>query len=231
MKKLTCAAVLALASVSWFAGRSIVKGADPTPPVAADAGAPAKLTDISIDETAGKLVVWAQANHDPIGLAMAARVLASAPPAPMENPQKEKSPVPADAPPADTTPLTPHDLLTEAKGMTTDPDALSAIAQIEKSMPALARQAIDGPRDDHDVIPPEGKTVYDIAFAGGQPMELSVCGNQSNAVDFHVFDEEGHEMQSDICDHFLATPPKTEHFKIVIRNTSKNYLSYWFMTN
>jgi hypothetical protein len=231
MKKITCAAVVVLAGLSWFGAREIARGEDAAPVVAKGAAAPDALSQISIDETAGKLAVWARSNHDAIGLAMAARVLASAPPAPMENPQKVKSPAPADAPAVDPTPFTPAALLAEAKGMTSDADILSAIAQIEKSMPPVPRSAVNGARDDHDVLPPKGTTTYDIIFAGGEPMELAIWGSEPRAVDYRVFDEEGNEMKSEICEHFKATPKKTQHFKIVISNTASDPVTYWFTTN
>jgi hypothetical protein len=233
MKRLNRMLLLGALSASLVAGRVFADDANKGSNTTNQPVAPTdKPTSVETCEIAGQLAAWARANHDPVSLAMAARIIATDPPRTMDSPNKQTSTAaPTTQPKPDTLDVTPAGLLTEAKQMAgDDKDALATIADIEKSIPA-SRGHPGGAIMDRDVLPPGGSVTYTISFVGGEPMEICVFAAEPGMVDWHVYDENGNEIQSESGDHFVNMPKWTGPFHVVLNNSTGGYVPYTFATN
>lgn len=231
MRHLSRAIVLGLVAASLMVGRAYAdenKG----PNTGKEAVKPTeKPTGVETAQVAGQLAAWARANHDAVGLAAAARVLAMDPPRTMENPSKKVEGKPTDQPKPVVGEFTPASLIKEAKEMAKDDkDALAAVEQIEKTLPA-SRGHPGGAIIDRDTLPPGGSVTYTITFNGSEPMEIAVFAGAPGIVDWHVYDENGNEIQSQASDHFENMPKWTGPFRIVLQNLTGAYVPYTFATN
>jgi hypothetical protein len=232
MKNLTRVIVFGLLAMSLTVGRAYAddnKGSNTTKETAKPTDQP---TSVGTAQVAGNLAAWARSNHDAVALATAARVLAADPTQAMPNPDKivtlakETDDVKPAAPV-----FTPESLIQEAKTMAKDnPDTLASVQAIEKSIPA-SRGHPGGAIIDHDVLPPGGSMTYTITFSGGDPMEIAVFADTPGMIDWHVYDENGNEIDSESSDHFVNVPKWTGPFHVVLSNTTGGYVPYSFATN
>jgi hypothetical protein len=231
MKRLTLTLFCTLIAFSTLSVRTFAdeKGPNATTQPIPPSDKPSSVQTLQV---AGQLAAWARSAHDPVGLAIAARVLASDPPQTMNNPNKSAGP---SAPTSDAKPavmdVTPQGLIAEAKRMAgDDKDSLATISQIESKLPA-ARGHPGGAIMDRDVLAPGGSVTYTIAFVGGQPMEVVVFAPAPGLVEWHVYDENGNEIQSQLSDHFVSMPQWTGPFRVVLTNPTSGYVPYTFATN
>ncbi len=233
MKRLNRTMVLAALALSLVAGRAFAddnKGSNTSNQPVAPSDKP---TSVQTCQCAGQLAAWARSNHDAVALAMAARIMATDPPRTMDNPSKQVAKgtgADTDAKPG-AMDVSPTGMIAEAKQMAgNDKDALATIADIEKSIPA-SRGHPGGAIMDRDVLPPGGSVTYTITFAGGEPMEVAVFAAEPGMVDWHVYDENGNEIQSEAGDHFVNMPKWTGPFHVVLNNATGGYVPYSFATN
>jgi hypothetical protein len=127
--------------------------------------------------------------------------------------------------------LSPSGMIAEAKAMAgSNADVQATIADIEKTIPQ-SRGHAGGAIVDKDVLPPGGSVTYTIIFVGGEPMEVAVFAAQPGMVDWHVYDENGNEIQSEAGDHFVNMPKWTGAFHVVLNNSTGGYAPYTFATN
>jgi hypothetical protein len=232
MKQLNRAIALGVIAMSLLVGRAYGddnKGSNAT-------GEKIKPSDVASSvqtvQVAGNLAAWSRANHDAVGLATAARLLASDPPRHMDNPNKKldagKS---TDQPAPAAEDFTPEALIQEAKTTAgDDKDALATVEQIERTLPQ-SRGHPGGAILDQDTLPPGGAMTYTIAFNGMEPMEIAVCAAAPGLIDWHVYDENGNEILSESCDHFVSIPRWTGPFRIVLTNLTGAFVHYSFATN
>ena len=231
MIRLNRTLLCALIAFSMFAVRAYAD--DKGPNTTKEAVKPTdKPTSVQTLKVAGDLAAWARSNHDPVGLAVAARVLAADPPQTMSNPNKTVGPGSGSSDvKAVAMDVTPGGLIAEAKQMAgDDKDSLSTISQIEKNLPA-SRGHPGGAIMDRDILPPGGSITYTISFVGGEPMEVVVFAAAPGLVDWHVYDENGNEIQSEAGDHFVNMPRWTGAFHVVLTNATSFPVPYTFATN
>jgi hypothetical protein len=232
MKPLNRALVLGVIAMSLLVGRAYAddnKGTNTTGQKAQPADMPSSVQTIQV---AGDLAAWSRANKDAVGLATAAKLLASDPPRHMDNPNKKPGDSkPTDQPKPSASDFTPDSLIAEAKTMAgSDPDTLAAVQQIEKTLPQ-SRGHPGGAILDQDILPPGGSMTYTIAFNGQEPMEIAVFAGSPGLIDWHIYDENGNEIISESSDHFVNVPKWTGPFRIVLTNLSGAYVPYSFATN
>jgi hypothetical protein len=232
MKPLNRALVLGMVAMSLMVGRAYAddnKGTNTTGEKAKPADVPSSVQTVQV---AGDLAAWSRANKDAIGLATAARLLASDPPRHMDSPKKVAAGGTAtDQAKPTTADLTPDALIAEAKSVAgDDKDTLAAVEQIEKTLPQ-SRGHPGGAILDQDVLPPGGSMTYTITFNGEEPMEIAVFASTPGMIDWHVYDENGNEIISESSDHFVNVPKWTGPFRIVLTNLTGGYVPYSFATN
>jgi hypothetical protein len=234
MNRLNRFLVLGVLAASLVAGRAFADDANKGSNTTGQPVAPSdKPSSVQTCQCAGQLAAWARSNHDPIGLAMAARIISLDPPRTMDNPNKQASAgnTPSDQAKPAAMDMSPTALIAEAKQMAgDDKDTQAAIADIEKTIPE-SRGHPGGAILDKDVLPPGGSVTYTISFTGGEPMEIAVFADQPGMVDWHVYDENGNEIQSEAGDHFVNMPKWTGPFHVVLNNATGGYVPYSFATN
>lgn len=184
---------------------------------------------------AGQLVTYGDQAKDPLALILAAKIMKSTPPQPVDL-KKDGEAVPKDAKKEGGNKHEVSAILNRAKtlaagrqdllAMITDVEAMTAKGQVPRSQAGVIHW---------DRVAARRTDVYDINFAGGEPAAVYIEGDGDTDLDLYVYDENGNLICSDTdyTDRLLCTwnPRWTGPFRIKIQNRGNVYNAYGLVTN
>ncbi|MBR6018130.1 MAG: PPC domain-containing protein [Paludibacteraceae bacterium] len=178
-----------------------------------------------------------------MALIEAADILVAVPSVEMDSVVVEKGSVSATDDKADKAPITPAQLLIDAKEFAGDNEHLLAlIVDVERKLTAsseVTRGAMpgkDAPIEHHDRVLAHDTDVYSLHLTEGKLFEAAIIGDGDTDLELYVYDPEGKQVITEdtyqpIDCYIRFTPAASGIYTLKIVNTGNVYNNYVLLTN
>ncbi len=229
----TILAAAGLAGVLALGGQLAAVAQDKGDNISQEAAKPDEPATAKLYAMARDLVEYGRKNNDPLSLIVAANIRQQI--SLTEVDRKPTSTEGTGGTAEDATPeLTVDAILDEAKSMSSDDEAIVALADDIKASATKGRTAGPG----YNVVTLPGSTTdnYDnVSFNGGEYAEVYAEGSGATNLDLYVYDENGNLICSDTDYSDIAycgwTPKWTGPFSIKVINQGSASNRYALITN
>lgn len=194
--------------------------------------------EVSALRVAMNLAKLGYETESPSALIEAANILASTLPQALEVTVEQGEQVADETEKVKKAPLTPAQLLADARDLTEDANLLALADKVDAKINAQAegtRGAVGGPKYAHSSVSAHSYTYYDAKFWANEIAEVVVSGDGDTDLDLYVYDENGNLIVSDTDytdDCYVRFYPRwTGLFRIKIVNRGGVYNNYTIATN